>query len=790
MNKLVIILLCCLAVAARAENVISLSSACGHPQDEVTLNLSLTNTDAAVAFQAEIPLGSQLTYVVNSISLNPDRITDHTVTAAVVNGTLKIYVYSLSLTSFVDDEGSLLSFSLKLKNEPGDYTLNMSDSKLSDASGAALSIVTQNGTVTILSPKLQINTSTLNYGHVPIRSEYTKTAQVSNVGNEPLTITGITFNDEVFSCPSFAETTLQPNTNANFTFRFAPMEKGAITATATIASNSISGNGTVNLLADPFAVNEIHVGNTMGYCDSIVELPISMNNMEDIIGFQIEANLNQALEYVDFTLSDRKTDHVATGIVNGTTLRLMAYSPSSAAFTGEDGVIGTVRFLLHGLYGNYYLNPSKAVLADANGRDALSDKYQGYITIRSPRINGNNSLDFGSTPVTETVTKEYMIRNNGNAPMRIDQIVFDQEDFAVAETFPITVSQNSNTTLHVSYSRELKGNFSALMKIYSNDPQEGLKNVNLSGSRFELNNVALSADPFTLGNGDVAITMSMNNYSGIVALQADFQYPHHDYFVTASDFTLTERFAGHSLYALPLNDSTYRVLVLSLQNNIVEGHGGVVLNLTLHPVSNPSQEEYSVSFSHIVLSEASGMNVFTGQNVVASFLLSSTTQSMELAKGWNWWTPQVYVSLEQLENALGNKGKVIKSQSSGAAQYFEGRWSGALENISMGMMYKIETSASMNLTLTGYRPTSVLFTIAPGNNWFGYMGSEAVVLALAFSSISPTIGDKIISQNEGFAIFNGTSWEGTLTTLVPGQGYVYVSTSPNTKTLTMIGFHP
>ena len=89
MKKLLIILICCLTVAARAENVVSVSSASGHPQDEVTLNVSLANTNAAVAFQADIPLGSQLTYVAGSVALNPDRITDHQVTAAVVDGNLR-----------------------------------------------------------------------------------------------------------------------------------------------------------------------------------------------------------------------------------------------------------------------------------------------------------------------------------------------------------------------------------------------------------------------------------------------------------------------------------------------------------------------------------------------------------------------------------------------------------------------------------------------------------------------------------------------------------------------------
>lgn len=791
MKKLVIILFYCLALAARAENVVSVGSVSGHPQDEVTLNVSLSNSDAVVAFQADIPLGSQLTYVSGSVNLNGERITDHIVSAAEVNGTLKIFAYSLSLAPFVGSEGNLLSFTLRLKNEPGDYTLDMGVTKLSDASGTALPVTTQNGIVTILSPKLQINTPTLNYGHVPIRSGYTQYASVSNVGNEPLVITGITFSDAVFSCPDFAETTLQPNESAYFTFWFAPMMKGAVNATATVVSNSISGNGMVSLLADPFAVNEIHIGNTLGYCDSVVALPISMNNMEGIIGLQIEANLNDALEFVDFTLSDRKTDHVATGVVSGTTLRLMAYSPSGAAFADEDGVIGTMRFRLHGLYGNYYLNPTKAVLADANGEDVLSDQYQGYVTIRSPRISGNSSLDFGSSAVTETVSRDYVVYNNGNAQMRIDQVVFDQTDFALAETLPITVGEWESTVLHVSYSREQKGDFNALMKIYSNDPQNGLKNVVLSGRRYEPNSIELSADPFILGNGDVEVALSLNNYSGIVALQADFGYPYHDYSVASTDFHLTDRFANHQLYALPVNDSVFRIIVLSMQNSAVVGNDGVALDITLHPNGTPTEEEYAVSVDNIVLSETEGLNVFTGEEVSATFLLT-LTQVAQLASGWNWWSTYIEQNgidgLTELENQLGNNGLEIKSQTSTVVNYYSyvgyDYWYGSLSNIQNEKGYKINVSAGSNLSLTGRKAhaQSHPITIQPNWNWIGYPISNQQLISVAFSGFQPAANDLIKGQGLSSIYYEGYGWFPDAL-LQPNKSYMYQSLATENKTL-------
>ena len=791
MKRIIIILILLLGgLAARAENVVSVSSASGRPQDEVTLQVSLANTDAAVAFQVEIPLGSQLTYVAGSVALNPARITDHQVSAAVVNGSLRIYAFSLSLTPFVGNEDNLLSFTLKLKNEPGDYALELNETKLSDAAGNALQVTTSNGMVTILSPKLQINTPSLDFGHVPIRSEYTQNASVTNVGNEPLVITGINFSNVVFSCPSFTETTLQPGGNAYFTFKFAPMQKGALTATATIVSNSIAGNGIINLIADPFAVNEIHIDYVTGYCDSVVEVPISMNNMEAIMGFQIDMNLPQALEYVDFTLSNRKVDHVSVGVFNEGLLRLMAYSASGSAFTGDDGVIGTLKLRLRGLYGNYYLNPSKAVLADANGEDALSAKYQGRVTIRSPKINGNNSLSFGSTPVTETVTREYVVSNQGNASMRIDQVVFDQSDFSVAETMPIVVEQYSNTTLHVSYNREQKGDFNALMKIYSNDPQNGLKNVALSGSRYEPNDLVLTADPFSLENGDVAVSLAMNNYSGIVALQANFHYPYEDYSVQSSDFQLTERFANHYLYALPINDSTFRILILSLQNNSVDGHDGAVLNVTLHPLDAPSEEEYTVSVSDIVLSGVEGVNLFTGDDVLTTFGLS-ITQQIELVEGWNWFSTYLDMNevdgLTMLERALRDNADIILSMGDGMTEFDGEEWFGDLDDVGLSntQMYMVLANADCTVEMEGVPAdlTDYEITIKPGWNWIGFPSAEALDVVDALASFAAEEGDIILSQNDGMTEYDGEDWFGDLETLEPGIGMMYFNSTTETKTL-------
>ena len=394
-----------------------------------------------------------------------------------------------------------------------------------------------------------------------------------------------------------------------------------------------------------------------------------------------------------------------------------------------------------------------------------------------------------TSPVTETVSREYVVNNWGNASMRIDQVVFDQEGFAVTETLPIIVGEWEATVLHVSYSREQSGDFNALMKIYSNDPQNGLKNVTLSGNRYEPNNLELTADSFSLGNGDVAISLLMNNYSDIVALQADFCYPYQDYSVSSSDFQLTERFANHFLYALSLNDSTFRILVLSLQNSVVEGHEGVVLNVTLHPIGTPLEEEYTVSVTDVVLSGVEGTNLFTGMETSANFGLMMT-QSIPLSQGWNWFSTNVEITLADLKTALvealPGTTITISSQNNGSATYNGTSWRGQLNTLDVTQMYKIKTVADCEIVLNGnaLNPAEHPITIHNGANWIGFPLNGNISLNTAFAGFAVS-GDMVRSK-DGSATYTN-QWRGTLNTLEPGKGYIYKSNVEGDRTFSFPG---
>ena len=157
-------------------------------------------------------------------------------------------------------------------------------------------------------------------------------------------------------------------------------------------------------------------------------------------------------------------------------------------------------------------------------------------------------------------------------------------------------------------------------------------------------------------------------------------------------------------------------------------------------------------------------------------LLRMTQQNLTLSEGWNWWTPTVRTYRSVLQYALGSNGIIINTQNQGFQKYNGNYWSGTLPGVlEPGQMYKIKTNAAVSTTLQGLEVNQPTITIVAGYNWFGYTGTQAADIATALGSlgVSPTDGDIITDKDGHTATYNGNYWNGTLTTLQPGHGYVY-----------------
>ena len=589
-----------------AQNIMTLSSGEGRPQDVVEIELSITNTDDFIAFQTEIPLGENLSYVDGSAVLH--RSDDHELVASEVNGTLKIYSYSLSSSSYSGNEGKIVSFQLKLGNEPGNVTLTNTKAKLADAAGNELPLTTAGGVVKITTPKIEIMTPNINYGHIPIRSSYNKTITVKNTGNAPLTISGLLFSDETLSCPSFAEKVVSAGSSTSFTIVYSPILAGAVNHRITIVSDAASGNKYVEVAADPYSVNELHLAKISAFCDSVVDISVKVNNMDAITGFQFCIKMPTSLQYQDnsFELTSRKDDHVGFANMRNDTLVVGAYSPSNSFFADNDGIIANFKVKVKGSSGTYYMYPKKTILTDSEAQNVLSGVVNGYVTVKSPKINVATNYEFKSSSVTEIASETIAIKNTGSAPLRIDSVKFTSDYLSSTTAFPLVINNSKTENVNISCNKTTEGDIEGTMRIYSNDPN-GLALVKILGDRYEPNGLVIDYDEIT----DVKyldVLVGLNNYSEITAIQADFSYPEEYYIASNKDVTLTERCSDFTKTLATVNETTAKLLIFSMNNDIISGNEGTICKIRLTRKDDAENQNATVSLKNIILSDVKGNN--------------------------------------------------------------------------------------------------------------------------------------------------------------------------------------
>ena len=168
------------------------------------------------------------------------------------------------------------------------------------------------------------------------------------------------------------------------------------------------------------------------------------------------------------------------------------------------------------------------------------------------------------------------------------------------------------------------------------------------------------------------------------------------------------------------------------------------------------------------------------------------SQTINLSADWNWFSTYIEPTnpiemLQTLEEALGENGLQIKSNSLSTEYDSVWGWFGDLEEvgITVGEMLMIETSAECTFELQGEQanPANHPITITPGWNWIGYPCAVEMTLEEAFSNFIPEAGDQI-KNSEGSSEYDSEwGWFGNVETLMPGQGFMYYSSSAMAKTL-------
>ena len=594
------------ASALYAGNVVSVTGGSGAVGSQVTLSVGLqTAGNDAVAAEIHIPLPAEVTSAGECV-VNTSRLPVHQVKAEARSGEYVIVIFDLAATPFTAGKGEAVRFTLNLGENPGVFDLTPTV-KLSNAAGQAVDATAVGESLTVLGARLEVDALTLDFGRVPIRGTYTRQVTVRNTGTTALQFSPIaTAMPGLSAAPALAE--LPAGSSTQLVLTYSPTVRSAgETDRLILESNSVGRAPRLIVTAEPFSVNELHVGSAEGISDTEVTISLRMNNMEPIVAAQASFVLPQGLEYVDGSAAaaDRASAlSVMASVDDSRRLTVYLYSLSNTAVDGDDGELLTFRLLLTGQSNTHYLRPENVVLANAAGENMVSATENGRVTIRAPYISGSSTLSLGNQSITGTHTFDYTVRNYGSAPLQIERVV-SPDGVAVCDALlPATVAQGGTFTLPITIADPLLGDFNSTVNIYSNAPNERVKSVTVSGSFYSPNELVFTGE---FVDGVFVMGAYLLNEAPITAVQMDVVVPE-GVTTSAANLKMAERAGSHSGTLAAVGEGRYRVIVFSLSNAAFSGNSGEIFTIRFTP---GDADPRAISVENIKLSGNDGVDYTT-----------------------------------------------------------------------------------------------------------------------------------------------------------------------------------
>lgn len=92
----------------------------------------------------------------------------------------------------------------------------------------------------------------------------------------------------------------------------------------------------------------------------------------------------------------------------------------------------------------------------------------------------------------------------------------------------------------------------------------------------------------------------------------------------------------------------------------------------------------------------------------------------------------------------------------------------------------------LSLVFGGLMAQNVPINLNAGWNWISYSKASVMSLEKALGGLNPAEGD-VIKGMEGASVYQNGSWQGSILTLIPGQGYMYYCADGTTKSFVFGG---
>ncbi len=326
-------------------------------------------------------------------------------------------------------------------------------------------------------PIISVTPTTLAFGNTTVGTPTTQTVTIANTGNAPLTVTGITSSDALFTATP-TTSTVAAGASLTVTVTFDPTAPGAATGTLTIASDDVA-NPTVTVALTGTGVAA--PAPVLAVTPATLALGSVTTGTTGTATFTIDNTGNAPLDVTGITSSDAAfTVSPTTGTVApGASLTVtVTFAPTTAG-----AATGTLTVASNG-------GTATVALTGAGVAPAP------VISV-TPTTLAFGTLTVG-TPASQTLT----ISNTGTAALNVTGITSSNALFTATPTTG-TVAPGASLTVTVTFDPTAAGAATGTLTIASDDVANPALTVALTGNAVAAPTAIISVTPTTLALGSV-----------------------------------------------------------------------------------------------------------------------------------------------------------------------------------------------------------------------------------------------------------------------------------------------
>jgi len=150
--------------------------------------------------------------------------------------------------------------------------------------------------------------------------------------------------------------------------------------------------------------------------------------------------------------------------------------------------------------------------------------------------------------------------------------------------------------------------------------------------------------------------------------------------------------------------------------------------------------------------------------------------NLDFGQGYTWFSENLTPE-DAHPNAIFNGLEACNNDrligQSSFSVYYNGVWNGTINAVNPFYSYRMKLCEGQTFTATAPPAEITPIQLNAGYTWLGYLPQACLPINDALANIdpAPAANDRLIGQSS-FALFTGSEWIGSLTTLCPGDGYV------------------